>query len=105
MLKPARRCGGEGVVLGWDPATNPELWREQLARATRDTYVLQRRVRSVPELFPDDTGELVPWHVTWAVFTMRDGHGGIYTRGLPLRPGADVINFAAGAATGGGLAG
>jgi hypothetical protein len=53
---------------------------------------------------PGEDGELVPWIVTWGVFTMGGGHGGIYTRGLPLRPGADVINFAAGAATGGALA-
>ncbi|HEX4062505.1 MAG TPA: hypothetical protein VHY58_15930 [Streptosporangiaceae bacterium] len=100
VLKPAGGCAGEGVVLGWDPATTPELWREQLARATRDTYVLQRRIRSVPELFPDDTGGLVPWHVTWAVFRAISGYGGVFARALAASSGTELINRVSGTSVG-----
>lgn len=100
VLKPAMLHGGDGVVAGWQPGLTERDWRARLTAAAGQPYVLQRRVRPVPELMPGDDGELVPWIVTWGVFTMRDGHGGIYTRGLPLRPGADVVNFAGGAAAG-----
>ncbi len=66
VLKPALMGGGRGVVLGSDRQCGPEQWRGQFRRAIGDPYVIQRRVRPEPGLFPDDRGELVPWIVTWA---------------------------------------
>ena len=43
-------------------------------------YVIQRRVRPVPELCPRRGGELVPWIVTWGVFTLPAGYGGVFAR-------------------------
>jgi hypothetical protein len=103
VLKPAMLHGGAGVVLGGQHGTSRARWRERLAVASGGPYVLQRRIRPVPELLPGEDGELVPWIITWGVFTMRGGHGGIYTRGAPARSRPGVVNFAAGAAVGCGL--
>jgi len=100
VLKPAGGCAGEGVVLGWDPATTPDLWRKQLARATQDPYVLQRRIRSVPELFPGDAGGLVPWNLTWAVFRSVGGYGGVFIRALAADAGTELINRMSGTSVG-----
>jgi len=100
VLKPAGGCGGEGVVLGWDPGTSPALWQRQLASAVRDTYVIQRRIKPVPELFPDDNGGLIPWTVTWAVFIVVNGYGGVFARALTAGSSTDVINRSSGASFG-----
>jgi len=104
VLKPTGSCGGEGVVLGWHPATSPALWREQLAsaagNAAQEGYVIQRRIRPVPELFPDDDGRLIPWIVTWGAFTGVNGYSGAYTRALTVQSGGEVINLGKGAAVG-----
>ena len=78
----------------------PQQWREQLAGACHGPYVLQRRVRPVPEPFPSGPGEQVPYVVTWGVFTVANGHGGIFTRGVTVESGAQVINAFGGAAVG-----
>jgi hypothetical protein len=104
VLKPAILHGGEGIVIGWQPGLTEREWRDRLAAACGRPYVLQRRVRPVPELMPAEHGEFVPWIVTWGAFTILGQHGGIYTRGMPAEPGADVINFAVGASVGSGLA-
>jgi hypothetical protein len=57
----------------------------------------------VPELFPGDRGELVPWVVTWGVFTLTCGHGGIYTRAVTAQSQVGTINRHSGAYVGGGL--
>jgi hypothetical protein len=104
VLKPALLHGGEGIVTGWQPGLTERGWRDKLAAVSGRPYVLQRRVRPVPELMPGERDELVPWLVTWGAFTIAGKHGGIYTRGMPMRPGQDVINFAGGASVGSGLA-
>jgi hypothetical protein len=65
--------------------------------------VIQRRVRPEPELFPDDRGELVPWIVTWGVFTLTAGHGGVFTRAVTVTSGVTTINRDSGAYVGSGL--
>jgi hypothetical protein len=105
VLKPAMLHGGEGIVIGWDDGLTERDWRDRLAAACGRPYVLQRRIRPVPELMPSERGEFVPWIVTWGAFTVLGEHAGIYTRGMPARqPGSDLINFAAGASVGSGLA-
>ena len=103
VLKPALMGGGRGVVLGSDRQCGPEQWRGQFRRAIDGPYVIQRRVRPEPELFPDDRGELVPWIVTWGVFTLSAGHGGVYTRAVTAASGVTTINRHSGAYVGSGL--
>jgi hypothetical protein len=103
VLKPALLGGGRGVLLGSDRQCSPQRWRAQLAVAAGGPYVIQRRVRPVPELFPGDRGELVPWVVTWGVFTLTCGHGGIYTRAVTAQSQVGTINRHSGAYVGGGL--
>ncbi|HEV2451433.1 MAG TPA: hypothetical protein VGS62_05865 [Streptosporangiaceae bacterium] len=80
ILKPALLHGGLGALAGWHPDTTPALWRDRLAAAMGGPYVLQRRVIPEPELCPGDDGELVPWIVTWGVFTFPAGYGGVFAR-------------------------
>ncbi len=105
VLKPALLGGGRGVVLGSEPGCDPRAWRDHLARAVREPYVIQRRVQPEPELFPDADGGLVPWVVTWGVFTLGGGYGGIYTRAVTAESGVAAINRHSGAHVGSGLAG
>src|SRR5690606_33338658 len=50
ILKPTGGHGGAGIVPGW--RTDPDSWQEQLEAAMDRPYVLQRRIRAVPGLFP-----------------------------------------------------
>ncbi len=102
VLKPAMMAAGRGVLLGWHRDTSPQLWREQVTKAlgTPCGYVIQRRVRPVPELFPDDSGELAPWTVAWGVFTGLNGYGGAFARATPAASDLAVINMDAGASAG-----
>jgi hypothetical protein len=103
VLKPAMLHGGEGVVPGWQQGLSERDWRSMLATASGRSYVLQRRVRPMPELMPGESGELEPWIVTWGQFAIGGKHGGIMTRGVPVRSGHDVINVGAGASGGAGM--
>jgi hypothetical protein len=102
-LKPTMQHGGQGVLLGWQADTDPQTWQERVRAAVDGPYVLQRRVRPVPELFPTDDGDPVPWIVSWGVFTMRSGYGGVYARAMPASSAAEVLGFYAGAYSGGCL--
>ncbi|MGH3679965.1 MAG: hypothetical protein ACRDT2_06885 [Natronosporangium sp.] len=102
-LKPTLQHGGQGVLLGWRPDTSPELWQERVRAAVDEPYVLQRRIRPVPELFPTDDGEPIPWIVSWGVFTVLNGYGGVYARAVPVESDVEVINHSGGAYSGGCL--
>jgi len=106
VVKPTGSCGGAGVTLGWDPAVSPGRWRAALAAALAvpGSHVLQRRVRPVPELFPGEHGGLVPWIITWGVFTGARGYAGTYARGLPAGHADEVVNLGHGAYAGSCLA-
>ncbi|GAA2143450.1 hypothetical protein GCM10009760_29850 [Kitasatospora kazusensis] len=95
--------GGRGIVLGWEKATTPELWREQLTTGLDSPAVLQRRVRPVTEYFPDEQGELVPYLAAWGVFLGGSGFGGIYARATTLDSDRGVVNVTGGASAGSGL--
>ena len=62
ILKPTLLHGGAGVVPGWHRETTRQAWAEQLRAAMDGPYVLQRRIRPVPELFPtlDGSRQLTP---------------------------------------------
>ena len=59
-----RRCCPAGTTT---PARN--CGADQLADAAGGPYVLQRRIRPVPDLFPGPGGEPESWIVAWGVYT------------------------------------
>ncbi|HEY7144587.1 MAG TPA: hypothetical protein VH637_10090 [Streptosporangiaceae bacterium] len=97
LLKPALSYGGQQVLAGWDARTSPALWRERLSQAVNGPYVLQRRIRPVPELFPAGPGQQQPWIVVWGVYTGTGGFGGIISRACTVASGTTVLNVSAGA--------
>lgn len=99
-LKPTLLHGGEGVLLGWHKETTTRLWEEQVRAALDGPYVLQRRVRPVPELFPNDDGDVIPWIVNWGVYTVVSGYGGIFARATTVESNIEVINIFRGASVG-----
>jgi hypothetical protein len=99
-LKPTSLHGGQGVLLGWRSETDPQTWQERVREAVDGPYVIQRRIRPVPELFPTDDGDPVPWIVNWGVFTMVEGYMGVYARAVPVESDVEVITFGAGAHSG-----
>jgi hypothetical protein len=99
-LKPTLLHGGQGVLLGWHKDTTPQIWEEQIRGALGGPYVIQRRVRPVPELFPTDDGDLAPWIVAWGVFTVVNGFGGVFARATTVESNIEVINVGSGAYAG-----
>lgn len=103
VLKPASLHGGAGVVLGWQ--VPPERWRAELAAALGGPWVLQRRVRPAPELFPALAAERAagtdrqPWLLNWGVFETSRGYGGAVVRGSTDLTGS-VVNLTTGAVGG-----
>jgi hypothetical protein len=99
-LKPTLMHGGGGVLLGWRDDTTPQAWEEQVRAAVDGPYVLQRRIRPVPELFPGENGQQVPWIVCWGAFTTSEGYGGIFARAATVESNVEVINLDTGAYVG-----
>jgi hypothetical protein len=105
LLKPAMMHGGLGIVAGWQPGLSAQTWRDGLVSAMGGPYVIQRRVRPVPELFPGAGGELVPWAVTWGVFTFPSGYGGVFARAFPVDSQYTIALAGTGLSVGGCLVG
>jgi hypothetical protein len=97
-LKPTLLHGGNGVVLGW--STGEDEWRAAVSAALGGPFVLQRRIRPVPELCPAEGGEPAPWVPVWGAFTFATGDGGVYVRATPVESNRDVVNLGQGAAVG-----
>lgn len=93
VLKPVAEHAGQGVVLGWH--TDAATWRDNVAQAMDGPYVLQRRIRPIPELFPTDDGT-EPWILTWGAILVANGYGGMWVRGSRDLSGG-VVNIATGA--------
>jgi hypothetical protein len=100
VLKPTLRFGGQEVLPGWHRDTSAAQWRTQLVGAAHGPYVLQRRIRPVPDLFPGPGGEPESWIVAWGVYTVTSGYGGIITRAGTVDSGLAVLNVGAGARVG-----
>jgi hypothetical protein len=100
VLKPALRHSGDGVLPGWHHGLSPRLWQQRLSEAVSSPHVIQWRIRPVSELFPGDDGELVPWIVTWGVFTGVGGDGGVLARAATVASNTGVINVDRGASVG-----
>jgi hypothetical protein len=99
-LKPTLLHGGHGVLLGWREDTSAQAWEEQVRAALDGPYVIQRRIRPIPELFPADDGDPVPWVVAWGVFTVVNGYGGVFARATTVESNIEVINIGTGAYVG-----
>jgi hypothetical protein len=97
VLKPALRYGGQDVLPGWHPQTSRQAWRDRLSKAMNGPFVLQRRIRPVPELFPGDDGAQIPWIVAWGLYTGVGGFGGIIGRAGTVASKLAVLNVSAGA--------
>ena len=95
MIKPTL-LGGNGVVLGWMPGLTAQEWRGHVEAALGSPYVLQRRVRPTPQLFPNTDGDLQPWNLLWGVFSVVTGYGGANVRATPAGLGDVVANRAHG---------
>lgn len=93
VLKPTSLHGGEGVLLGWQ--TDAATWADRLGEAMDNPWVLQRRIRPVPEAFPTDDGS-EQWLLTWGAFLVSGGLGGFLIRGSQELDGG-VVNMATGA--------
>jgi hypothetical protein len=92
-LKPTLLHGGQGVLLGWRADTSAQGWEEQVRAALEGPYVIQRRVRPVPELFTADGRDPIPWIVCWGAFTTANGYGGIFARASTVESNVEVINL------------
>ncbi|MFL6131139.1 MAG: hypothetical protein ACJ73E_19020 [Mycobacteriales bacterium] len=98
VLKPTLMHGGLGVMLGW--RVDPQEWMAAMRAATDGPYVLQRRIRSVPEPFPAAVpGGTEQQLVNWMIFSMSRGFGGGIVRGSTDLSGG-VLNSAGGATLG-----
>jgi hypothetical protein len=92
ILKPTMMHGGLGIVPGW--LTDAEEWRQRLEAAMDQPYVLQRRIRPIPERFPSDDGA-TEWTLTWGAFLASRGYGGMFVRGS--RDPDATVNLSTGA--------
>jgi hypothetical protein len=98
VLKPTLMHGGLGVVLGW--RVDPDEWTAAVRAATDGPYVLQGRIRAVPEPFPAARpGGTEPQLINWMIFSVSRGFGGSIVRGSTDLSGS-VLNRAGGATLG-----
>ena len=98
VLKPTLMHGGLGVVLGW--RVDPDEWKAAVRAATGGPYVLQRRIRAVPEPFPAAVpGGTEQQLINWMAFSMSRGFGGGIVRASTDLSGS-VLNSAGGATLG-----
>jgi hypothetical protein len=105
ILKPVGGYGARGIVAGW--AVTDAAWRAALAGAAGRPWILQRRVRAVPERVPVLTtggvalGEV---DVNWGAFVVDDRYSGMMIRAVPAG-GAALISTSTGALIGGCFSG
>ena len=83
---------GIGVLPGW--SADAKTWHDALHDAMGQPFVLQQRVRAVPEVFPTDDGS-EEWTLTWGAFMVSRGYGGMFMRGT--RDPNATVNMATGA--------
>jgi len=84
---------GIGVVTGW--LASPEEWAAQVDAAMHGPFVLQRRIRPVPEPFPA-VGGIEEWVLQWGIIMGTNGYSGVIARGS-TDPNIGLVNMPAGA--------
>lgn len=105
ILKPVGGYGARGIVAGW--AVTDAAWRAALADAVDQPWILQRRVRAVPERVPLLTADGVALgdvDVNWGAFVVDDRYSGMMIRAVPTG-GAALISTSTGALIGGCFSG
>jgi hypothetical protein len=107
MLKPISLHGGSGIVAGW--TVGAAEWRRCVEDSVDGPYVLQQRVRPVPDLalVEQAIGQL---YCNWGVFlTPAAGTGSASYSGCFVRasadPEVDIISYGNGALIGSCLLG
>ncbi|MFI6661127.1 hypothetical protein ACIBL8_36925 [Streptomyces sp. NPDC050523] len=100
VLKGTLGHSGEAVLLGWQDGLTSDEWAARLREAVDGPYVLQRRIRPVPEYCADEDGTLAPWTPVWGVFTTATVSGGVFVRATRTDSRKDVINLGNGASVG-----
>ncbi|MGE5830012.1 MAG: hypothetical protein ACM30G_16870, partial [Micromonosporaceae bacterium] len=101
ILKPVGGYGAKGVMPGW--TVDQAAWRAQVTRAAGEGWVLQERVRGLPEVVPmltDGGIELREVDVNWGAFLTGDRFKGMMVRAVPSI-GGGVISTSTGALIGG----
>jgi hypothetical protein len=97
VLKPTSMHGGSGVVCGW--TVQDGVWEDALQAATDGAYILQQRVRPVPERIWG-TGSDAEAHVlNWGVYLGPHGYAGTIVRASP-DPEVGIVSMAGGARVG-----
>lgn len=105
ILKPVGGYGARGIVAGW--AVTDAAWRAALVDAVGEPWILQRRVRAVPERVPLQTaGEVALGEVdvNWGAFVVDDRYSGMMIRAVPAG-GEALISTSTGALIGGCFSG
>ncbi|WP_018544272.1 hypothetical protein [Streptomyces sp. LaPpAH-108] len=100
VLKATLAHGGQAVLPGWQEGLTSEEWAARVRDAVGGPYVLQRRIRPVPEYFADEDGTLAPWTPVWGVFTTATESGGVFVRATRTDSRVDVVNLGTGASVG-----
>jgi hypothetical protein len=102
MLKPISLHGGKGIVAGW--TVEPDHWRRCLENALDGPYILQERVRPIPELVLANQA-IGRMYCNWGVFLTpgptadSSSYSGCLIR-ASADPEVDVIAFDTGALLG-----
>ncbi|MBB5869003.1 hypothetical protein F4553_002382 [Allocatelliglobosispora scoriae] len=94
ILKPALLHSGSGVLPGWE--ADPADWAQRVEAAMDGGWILQRRVRPVPQLVPAPDGELTDYTINLGVFSMPsgpDGYGGMALRVAPVTANITVLSI------------
>ncbi|MFI7099206.1 hypothetical protein ACIBK8_07585 [Streptomyces sp. NPDC050161] len=101
ILKPTLLHGGNGIVPGW--TVTADEWKARLTEAMDGPYVVQERIRPLPETFPADEGSgTQELFLNWGVFltdptvTGEDGYNGCLVRGS-TDPQVGVVSMSGGA--------
>lgn len=104
VLKPAGGYAARGVVAGW--STEPERWRAAVAAVRDKPWVLQERVRGVPETVPvveegaEDALVVQTVDVNWGVFLAGERFNGAMIRAVPVTATQQLITTSTGASVG-----
>ncbi|MER0478960.1 hypothetical protein ABR737_11535 [Streptomyces sp. Edi2] len=98
ILKPHVGYSGDGIVAGWESTAAD--WKEALSSASKDGYIVQRRVipRNEPVVNPESR-RIQNWDAVWGVFITPDGYAGSQIRGIPAGEDA-IINLGTSASVG-----
>ncbi|KXK62338.1 hypothetical protein AWW66_08905 [Micromonospora rosaria] len=104
VLKPVNLHGGAGIVPGW--RVGAAEWAARLAEAVDGPWVLQQRVRPVPEPFPVVGGDgYQDVYLNWGAFVADpravggDGYAGCIVRGT-VDAQVGVVSMGSGALVG-----